>query len=280
MNPSLATLPPPAAGRPSPGAGQGARLRADEVELWRAELDAQTPAAVQCMESLISADEAERARRFYFERDRRRFVIGRGILRTLLGRHLGIAPKEIEFRYGANGKPAVAGQDGSPLFFNVAHSEGLALYAFTRVGEVGVDAERIRDLPEWETIATSYFSPRELGRIYERPAARRAAEFFHAWTRQEALLKAHGIGLGGAVGRGRGTESEPQAMGQSANGSFAVYPLAPAVGFVGALAVGPGARWTLHYQWQAAMIADDAGFAARSRRVRLKSLSETGPVSS
>lgn len=280
MNPSLATLTPPPAAAPRPAADRSVRLRADEVELWRADLDAPANEALPGMEALLSADEAERASRFYFERDRRRFVVGRGILRMLLGKHLGLPARDLKFRYGPNGKPAVAHGSGSPLFFNVAHSEGLALYAFTQVGEVGVDAERVRDLPEWETIATSYFPPRELGRIYERPVARRSAEFFHAWTRQEALLKAHGVGLGGAVGRRRGADGQARAAEQPANGSFVVYPLAPAVGYVGALAVGPAARWTVNYQWQPTMMMEDAGPAARPRRIRLKPIFETGPVSS
>src|SRR5687767_4516990 len=58
------------------------------VELWSAVLDDQPADVVAHLQTLISPDEAERARKFYFERDRRRFVVGRGILRTLLGRYL------------------------------------------------------------------------------------------------------------------------------------------------------------------------------------------------
>lgn len=286
FSPPLAAPPRPARDRPN-AAAPAALLRADEVDLWRADLDEQPPDVVQFLQTLISADEAERARRFYFERDRRRFVVGRGILRTLLGKYEGRAPRELAFRYGANGKPGLAMKAGTPpVFFNVAHSEGIAVYAFTRVGEVGVDVERVRDLPEWETIAASYFLPRELGRIYACPADGRHEEFFRAWTRQEALLKAHGVGLGGAVGRGAGAPrraggEEESLLPHSAPASpaFALHPLAPAPGFTGALAVGAAAQWATHLAWSPLEAADNSICAGRSRRVRLKSISETGPVS-
>src|SRR5207248_11802779 len=118
-----------------------------------------------------STDEFERARRFYFDRDRRRYVVGRGILRMLLGRYLHCAPQEIDFAYGAYGKPSLAKPAAGPvLHFNVAHSEGLALYAFTYAGEVGVDVEQMRDLPDWADVARSAFSPHELALLQARPA--------------------------------------------------------------------------------------------------------------
>jgi len=206
------------------------RLPAGEVEVWRAHLDDQPIEAGRLMHALLSPDEVERARQFFFDRDRRRYLIGRGILRMLLARHLECAPHELEFRYGPNGKPALAGEAGTAgLFFNVAHSEGRALYAFTRVGEIGIDLEAIRDLPEWEQVAESAFSPPELAQLRSCPAERRREEFFHAWARQEAVLKALGTGLGGATPPG-------------VDAVFTVYPLEAGPEFAAALAVSPAAR--------------------------------------
>jgi hypothetical protein len=82
------------------------------------------------------------------------------------------------------------------LSFNVAHSDGLALMAFTRAGDLGVDVELIRDVPEWEQLAATWFSPHDVARLAgTRPELRRT-EFFRLWTRTEAALKATGEGLG------------------------------------------------------------------------------------
>ena len=42
------------------------------------------------LESILSPDERERVHRFLFERDRRRCLVSRGMLRTLLGRYLDV----------------------------------------------------------------------------------------------------------------------------------------------------------------------------------------------
>ncbi len=225
-------------------------LRPDDVEVWRASLDDQPIEAVRLMHTLLSVDEVERARSFFFDRDRRRYIIGRGILRMLLSRYLGCAPHELEFTYGPNGKPTLAaGARGAGLFFNVAHSEGFALYVVTRAGEVGIDVEAIRELPEWEQVAESAFSPQELAQLRACPAERRREEFFHAWTRQEAVLKALGTGLGGATNAGAET-------------SFKVYPLEAGPGYAAALAVSPGARRPSHvFGWETASATSFSGDA-------------------
>jgi 4'-phosphopantetheinyl transferase len=176
------------------------------------------------LETLLSPDEIERGSRFHFERDRKLFIVGRGTLRVLLGGYLGRPPQEIAFRYGVNGKPLLAceGAGAPPIHFNVTHSDGVALFAFTRAGEIGVDLERIRDLPDWQAIAEASLSAKQLERLWRAPANRRREEFFRAWTQQEALLKAAGTGLGG----------EPPRIED-----FNVYSLRAAPGFAAALAV-------------------------------------------
>src|SRR4051794_9590716 len=78
-------------GENSPQAPRSARLplSAHDVDIWRVALDHQPGEAVKLMASLLSRDETERASRFYFERDRRRYIVGRGVLRMTLGRYVG-----------------------------------------------------------------------------------------------------------------------------------------------------------------------------------------------
>src|SRR3989338_5503053 len=65
----------------------------DEVQVWRAWLD-QSASRVQELARLLSSDERQRAEQSYFERDRVRFIVGRGLLRTILGRCLGMKPPD------------------------------------------------------------------------------------------------------------------------------------------------------------------------------------------
>lgn len=163
------------------------RLGNDEVHVWRIELD--RPVA-----SVLSPDEKERADRFHFERDRRRFTAARTSLRVLIGRYLGTAREAIEFRYGAHGKPAVV--SGSGLEFNVAHSEELALIAFALHRPVGIDVEFLNSGPFENGVAERFFSQREVADLVSLPEAERRTAFYRCWTRKEAFLKANGKGLG------------------------------------------------------------------------------------
>src|SRR5256885_7446764 len=110
----------------------------DEVQIWYAypalhHLDLDTS-------ELLSRDEQERMARFRFETDRDNFSFCRGMLRILLGSYLGTPPAELSFAYSAHGKPSLA-VSSRHLEFNVSHSHGIVLFAFTREGRVGVDVE-------------------------------------------------------------------------------------------------------------------------------------------
>jgi 4'-phosphopantetheinyl transferase len=224
---------------PSRGRPAALRLESDDIDVWGARLDEQPPDVIGTMATLLSADESRRARGFYFDRDRRRYVVGRGILRMLLGRYLGLPPEVVRFRYGANGKPSLEPDTAAEVtvHFNVAHSDGLVVYAFSRTGEVGIDVEFIREMPDWERVAQTAFSSVEFERLWNCPAERRMDEFFEAWTRQEALLKALGVGLGGAAAA-------------EAEAAFKVISFQPAPGFAAALAAVPRGWKTRHHHWR------------------------------
>jgi|SRR5215472_6371383 len=170
-------------------------ISCNEVHVWRATLD-RTPLQIRGLFRILSADERAKAERFYVERDRRHFVVARGVLRTILSRYLNQAPEALSFCYGPHGKPALAGEsDGAGIRFNLSHSRELALYAITRGREVGIDVEGVRaDLVVAE-IAAQFFSPRELAMLQTLPADEQRQAFFRCWTRKEAYIKARGDGL-------------------------------------------------------------------------------------
>jgi 4'-phosphopantetheinyl transferase len=171
--------------------GSGAVIPRGELHVWNTSLE-RAPAVVRSMYGLLAPDERDRAARFRFERDRSRYVVGRGVLRSLLGRYLARGPAEIELVYGANGKPMLA---SAPLFFNVTHSGPVALFAFSAQSEIGIDVELDDADFARERIAERFFSPSEVTALRSLPPALQARAFLTCWTRKEAFIKARGDGL-------------------------------------------------------------------------------------
>ena len=185
MSQSSTWLPPPNA----------LSLQSGEVHVWRVDLK-QTEEVVEQFRKILDPDELQRASRFYFERHRRAFVVGRGFLRDVLGRYLSSKPEELKFSYGAYGKPALNGEHkNSRLRFNMSHSHEVALFAFAENRELGVDVEHIRADFASEEIARRFFSPREVETFNALPQQDQVAAFFRCWTRKEAFIKVIGMGL-------------------------------------------------------------------------------------
>ena len=145
---------------------------------------------------ILSTDELERAGRFRFERDQKRFIVARGILRKILGRYLEMNPHKLRFEYTSHGKPVLATNSGyDTLRFNLSHSGAFALYAVTRGRNIGIDIERVRDDIDVEQIARRYFSQGEISSLERIHKNKRSGVFFQYWTRKEAFIKATGEGI-------------------------------------------------------------------------------------
>lgn len=211
--------------------------------MWVVPLDP-PEAEVAALAGLLSPDEAARAARFRFERHRRRYAVGRGALRTLLGRYLGVPPRTVAFAYGAKGKPFLGEPSGAPLHFNLSNSEELALVAFCRDAEIGADVERLRPMPDGLDIAERFFSAGERRTLAAQPPEERDRGFFRCWTRKEAYLKAVGDGITAPLDAFDVTltPDEPARMlsidGDAARGAaWELVHVEPADGYLGALAL-------------------------------------------
>ena len=145
---------------------------------------------------LLSDDEKARAKRFYFEKDRTHFIVGRGLLRKILGGYLGLHPAWVEFGYGRYGKPALkVGDVNHTLQFNLAHSNDLALYAFCWNQPLGIDLEHVRTMTNEDDFAAQLFSVSESALIASLSGQQKRRAFFKIWTCKEAFFKASGDGL-------------------------------------------------------------------------------------
>lgn len=170
-------------------------LTGSDLHIWAALLSG-SPDELAYFHSLLNAEEKARAERFYFERDRNRYIFGRGILRTLLAGYLGIEAAEIRMTYGPQRKPELESlPHKKTLQFNLAHSNEWAAYIFGWDRPLGIDLEYVRPLPDVDDLAKRFFSPRESKLIHSLSGDQKWDTFFKIWTCKEAILKAHGSGL-------------------------------------------------------------------------------------
>ncbi len=165
-----------------------------EVHVWRGIVDIPS-SRLQVFWEVLSEDERQRARRLRFPQHQARFVAARGMLRFLLGHYLNIIPGELEFGTGPHGKPFIGNPAVPPLYFNISHSQKIALFAFSQGSEVGIDVEWSRPRLDHEAIAKRILSSQEQKWLQTLPAGRRKSAFLTCWTRKEAFAKAHGAGL-------------------------------------------------------------------------------------
>lgn len=147
-------------------------------------------ASARLMQACLPPLEHQRASTFRHEDDRARYVLGRSVLRLLLGSALGLAPQQVPIAYAARGKPALPATLGAP-HFNVSHSGAWVMIALAAT-PVGIDVEQHR-LIDHAALSTHIFGAAERRQIAE--AADPVAAFFRYWVVKEAWLKAAGLGL-------------------------------------------------------------------------------------
>jgi 4'-phosphopantetheinyl transferase len=226
-----------------PNAPPRLRPASGEVHVWAAPLDLPAEEVAELYRHL-SEEERERAGRFRHALARYEFIVARGLLRVLLGECLDIEPRQVQFAQTARGKPRLAGPDPPPVCFNVSHSHGMALLAVSRRCEVGVDLERVRPFSDEMGLAERFFTPREAAALRALDSPGRLETFFRLWTRKEAYLKAHGLGLSFGLERVEVSHApeDPSHIvhidgDRRAAACWSLRTLAPAPGYVGALAL-------------------------------------------
>jgi 4'-phosphopantetheinyl transferase len=126
-----------------------------------------------------------------------RFLAARTGLRCILSTYLQQSPEAIQFGYGPAGKPFLpGGPAGSRPHFNVAHSGDWVVIAIDPGAPIGVDIERVRTLPAIAGLMRTVLADDEQAELASCSAGDLPRAFLRWWTAKEALLKAHGTGLG------------------------------------------------------------------------------------
>lgn len=138
----------------------------------------------------LAPEEQERAMGFRFEDDRRRYLGGTLLQRTVLAHYLACPLGELSFVRNEWGKPALIQGDDSAIKFSLSRSHEFAILGVGGTSEIGVDVEFERDL---ELSMRRQFAEAEQDFIENAADSRQA--FFEIWARKEAYIKGIGRGL-------------------------------------------------------------------------------------
>jgi len=161
------------------------------ADIWRIPVSSD-PQLLNYFKTILHPDELDRALRYHQEKDRRRFITSRAMLRILLGKYLNQQPGDIQFVIGSNKKPFVQNNGGIDLHYNISHSGDWILIALGN-SEIGVDVEKIDQDFIYQDILPLSFSASEIN-VIKKSASPQTCFYLH-WTRKEALTKATAKGL-------------------------------------------------------------------------------------
>lgn len=164
-----------------------------DVRVWLVQIDINAPLP-EAADGILHADELERAARFLRHEDAARFATMRAALRRLLAAQLGGSPASLALVSGPNGRPTLAMPHAPD--FNVAHSGAHGLIAMSFERRVGVDIEEARHSFDWRGLQSTVLHAADQRIIDALPQADQPDAFLACWTAKEAVLKAHGVGIG------------------------------------------------------------------------------------
>lgn len=164
----------------------------DSIHLWYATLESLRTRRAE-LNDLLDPVEQERAQRFRFDADRERFILGHGMLRSLLGKYLKRDGSLVRMARGPFGKPYLERKD---LRFSFSDTKDAIIVAFAQLQEIGADIETMHRAVDHNAVSEHYFTPPEIRSIQEAGTEGGAKRrFLELWTRKEAVLKASGVGI-------------------------------------------------------------------------------------
>jgi 4'-phosphopantetheinyl transferase len=223
-----------------------------EIDLWWVSVTSWRP-WLEDLYQMLSPDEQARADRFKVVPPRHSFIVAHSLVRILLGRYLGCATQSLSFAQGDKGKPyLVAPANRFNLWFNLSHSGDLVIAGLARDVEIGVDVEKLRDMPSALELAERFFTRSEHSRLLALPEAARSEAFLRCWTYKEAYLKAVGTGISEDLDGVEATmnpDERPQLISiggdRSQAQAWSLLTCEPCPGYAAAVVL-PAGEWTLN----------------------------------
>jgi 4'-phosphopantetheinyl transferase len=218
-------------------------LSIGEIHVWTARLVDEHCATADLL-PILSREERAQAAQFSFERDRVRFIQAHGVVRKILSDYSDGDAATLTFARNRHGKPYLIPRANDPnLQFSVSHSSNYCVLAVRLDHSIGIDVEKVRDLPQAIDIVQSYFTPAESRALAALRETSQRDAFFVLWTHKEATVKGLGISLAAHLGRiefDLDPADRPRLVAwdgdQSVAQKWSILRLDPAPGYVAAVA--------------------------------------------
>lgn len=166
----------------------------NSIHVWHTNFEAHCT-FYKIFQSWLAEEEKIRAEKLKSDY-RQNFILGRGVLRSLLAHYTGQIPKKITFSYTPSGKPMfIPPYSDKQVEFNISHSRNKLALAFTLNTSIGVDLEYKSSRKYMDKIAYRFLASDNYERLQRLNGKRKINAFFNAWVRHEATLKALGSSL-------------------------------------------------------------------------------------
>ena len=227
-------------------------VRENEAHIWLVQTNGESIYPGD-FKDLLSSVEQERASKFKFETDRRRYITAHAALRSILSLYVNTPARELQFASGPYSKPKLAAiHDKKKIAFNLSHSHEVALIAVTQDREIGVDVEWVREDFAFDEVAQRFFTTREVAALHALPLHLQREAFYKCWTSKEAFLKVKGTGLSGKLDEVEIVLTDHVVRVKGTIPNFSLIELTVDGGYVAALVVnGVEPRLTYYaYAWE------------------------------
>ncbi|MES2205564.1 MAG: 4'-phosphopantetheinyl transferase superfamily protein [Pseudomonadota bacterium] len=145
----------------------------------------------------MSIEEKDRFKKFVFDKDKKSFLATRCLIRVVLSLYVPAIPPQIwKFTENNYGKPFIANQLHTSLYFNLSNSTNLAVCAISVIDEhIGIDTECNTRLPVMHSIMDISLSKQEKKQVFSLSPEQQQKQILLYWIIKEAYIKAQGLGL-------------------------------------------------------------------------------------
>lgn len=126
-----------------------------------------------------------------------KYIVCHGILNILLKLYLGINLRnQLDFEFSTNEKPKLSDHlNTKNIQFNLSRSNNLAVVAFARHHQIGVDIECKLPINDMDYVAKKILKNQEYENFVRVEEKKKKEIFYEIWVRKEAFAKAVGKGL-------------------------------------------------------------------------------------
>ncbi|MGZ9784490.1 4'-phosphopantetheinyl transferase family protein [Bacillus pseudomycoides] len=138
----------------------------------------------------ISSERVNNIKRFRFEEDKIRSILGELLVRYTICKNSSIKNSDILFKKNEFGKPYIDCNYG--IQFNLSHSGSYLICAISDQ-KIGIDIEKIQDIDI--DIASNFFCKSEYDEISSVPNLKKYEYFYSYWCLKESYIKYIGEGL-------------------------------------------------------------------------------------